>query len=125
MTDAPPRKLSTDRSSIHYDICYLRVGVKFNGEERKGDVHAYDVDAGWIEVRAKNAMGKFRIDGHGNFVITRLLGTVEPFWKEQRTSFSAPVRAQHDDAAQLSAAESKRQRKAAQRAAIAQRNGSS
>lgn len=43
-----------------------RIGIRFNGEERPGDVHAYDVAQGWIRLA----------DG------SKLFGTVEPYWRE-------------------------------------------
>ncbi len=43
-----------------------RIGIRFNGEVRPLDVHAYDVAGGWIRLS----------DG------STLHGTVEPFWRD-------------------------------------------
>ncbi|TPI86395.1 hypothetical protein [Mesorhizobium sp. B2-8-9] len=106
--DAPPRRLRLSDSTR--DIC-KRVGVRFNGIGMPGNVYAYDVDEDWIELK----------DGR------RLRGLVEPYWKQStrvdpapsiidpHPSFVDPPVAANVD--RLSAAEEKRARKAAKRAA--------
>lgn len=60
----PPRCLSLRMGHFNYRPDYARVGVRFNGEERK-DVEFYDADAGRIKTI------------HGQL----LEGLVEPFWR--------------------------------------------
>lgn len=119
-----PNRLSTDKRSVFYDPCYVRVGVRFNGEERD-DVHEYNVTAGWITVRERNEAGKYRITQSGSYALTVLHGTVEPYWK--RPPVEEPIRhvIEHNDDAHINAAEAKRARRAAKRAALAERNRSS
>jgi hypothetical protein len=111
----PPRRLSTDKSSPHYDDCYVNVRVWLDGKERPNDVHEYDVDEGWIVIRERNGFRKFKIDGRGDFILKKLEGHVEAFFKD---STPAPVASpastvQHDDAAAQARAEEKRAMRAA------------
>jgi hypothetical protein len=121
MSDNVPRKLSTDRGSIHYDVIYKKIGVRFNGEERRNDVHAYDIDEGWIDVRAKNSMGQFKLNDDGSYVISRLVGTVEPFWKSNKPVQALPSGITRNDALHMDAAAAKRARKAERLRALAER----
>lgn len=122
----PPRQLSTDRKSLHYDPCYTRVEVEFDGEMRKNDVHAYDVDEGWIDVRVRRADGRYRLDASGKFVLQRLHGVVVPSFK--RVIAQPPIKqvtvatAPHDDVAAQKRAAEKQARKQALRIALAERN---
>lgn len=60
----PPRRLSNRTNAPDYHPSYLRVGVLFDGQERR-DVARYDADAGMI----------WTIGGMA------LSGKVEPFWR--------------------------------------------
>ncbi|RWE37451.1 hypothetical protein [Mesorhizobium sp.] len=104
--NAPPRRLRLSDSTRH--IC-VRVGVLFNSISMPRNVYAYDVDEGWIELK----------DGK------RLYGSVEPYWRQPESpplSHVEPLVSIIDPPAptnvdRLSAAEEKRARKAAKRAA--------
>lgn len=119
----PPHTLSCDRASPHYDACYKAVGVKFNGVERKGDVQAYDATEGWIDIRLRDDANQFRIGEGGAYVLERLRGKVEPYWRNARPKSRfdySPRRDPRVEADVLRAADEKRKRKAAKRAAAAQ-----
>lgn len=126
MFAVPPRRLSTDRSSLFYDICYKRVGVRFNGKEMPNNVHEYNVDEGWVDVRVRRADGRYKLDEFGKYVVERWTnGTVEPYFKEKSTADIhriSPVSVPHDDEAAKHRAVDKQARKAAKRAAVAERN---
>lgn len=105
-----PNRLSVDRSSPYFDPIYKMMGVRFNGVERRGDVQEYNVKEGWIIVREKNAQGCFVRDAAGQFITEKLEGRVEPYFKmQERYRGQSPIGA----ATAISAAEAKRQRKAA------------
>ena len=111
----PPDRLSVDVASPHFDDCYKRVGVRIDGEERRGDVQEYCVSEGWIMTRERNAIGKFKINREGEYVLKKIFGTVVAYFKDRRpTRTAAPVFRQtvEQATAALSAAEAKRQRKA-------------
>lgn len=113
---SPPDHLSVDRDSPYYDECYKRIGVRLDGIERRGDVQEYCMSEGWILVRDRNAIGKFKIDNQGRYMFTKLFGAVVAYWKDNRpTRRFVPNYTQPPEAAKaaLSAAEAKRQRKAA------------
>lgn len=113
---APPDRLSVDIASPYFDDCYKRVGVRVDGVERRGDVQEYCMSEGWVMIRERNAHGKFRLDKDGGYVLTRLFGAVVAYFKDGRpTRKSAPAFRQTAEqaSAHLSAAEAKRQRKAA------------
>ena len=77
MSDILPDRLSTNPKSPHYDEEVLKrdVGIRFNGAE-KTNVEEYCVSEGWIRV----AVSKGR-DRHGNPLVMKLKGTVEPYFK--------------------------------------------
>ena len=77
MSDVLPDRLSTNPKSPHYDEELLKrdVGIRFNGAE-KTNVEEYCVSEGWIRV----AVAKAR-DRHGNPLVMKLKGTVEPYFK--------------------------------------------
>jgi hypothetical protein len=77
MSDALPDRLSTNPKSPHYDEDVLKrdVGIRFNGAD-KTNVEEYCVSEGWIRV----AVAKGR-DRHGNPLMMKLKGTVEPYFK--------------------------------------------
>jgi hypothetical protein len=78
MSDTPPDRLSVDPSSPFHDAAALErgVGIRFNGEE-KTNVDEYCVSEGWIKFSA----GKSR-DRHGNPMLIKLKGVVEPYFRE-------------------------------------------
>ena len=79
MTDALPDRLSTDPRSPYYDEKLLErdIGVRFKGVE-KPNVAEYCVSEGWIRVEA----GKGK-DRHGNPLTIKLVGQVEPYFRDE------------------------------------------
>ena len=77
MSETPPDRLSIDPSSPFHDAAALErgIGIRFNGVE-KTTVDEYCVSEGWIKMTA----GKSR-DRHGNPIMIKLKGTVEPYFK--------------------------------------------
>lgn len=108
----PPDRLSVDKASPHYDECYRRMGVRFDGAERSGDVQEYCVSEGWILVRARDGKGRFKKDGD-SYVFETLHGEVEPYFRHGIAP-AAPDRRQTPEQAaeRIAAAEAKRARKA-------------
>lgn len=80
MADMPPDHLSTDPHSPYFDAEVLKrdIGVRFKGIE-KTNVEEYCVSEGWIRVAA----GKGK-DRHGNPLLLKLSGTVEPYFKDKK-----------------------------------------
>ena len=78
MPDELPDRLSINPRSPYYneEILKRSVGIRFNGVERT-NVEEYCVSEGWIRVSAGRA-----VDRHGNPLLMKLKGTVEPFFKE-------------------------------------------
>ncbi len=113
---SPPDRLSVDRDSPFFDECYKRVGVRLNGIERLGDVQEYCVSEGWIDVRRWNGK-RFMTGPGGEYLLTRLHGTVLAYFKDGRPTRSAPsaYQKQSPEAAQarIDAAAAKRARRAA------------
>lgn len=80
---APPRRLSSVAGHPWYDekiIKANKVGVRFNGTDRKGDVMEYDADAGFIRVHIRDNKGNWK-KSRGRFITIKLNGEVVPFWK--------------------------------------------
>jgi len=79
MSDQLPDRLSINPKSPHYNEELLKhdVGIRFNGVERT-NVEEYCVSEGWIRVAM---LGKQR-DRHGNPLVMKLHGVVEPFLKD-------------------------------------------
>ena len=77
-TNNLPDRLSLDPRSPHFDSDVLQKGVRinFNGVE-KTNVEEYCVSEGWIKVAA----GRSR-DRHGNPMMLKLKGKVEPYLTE-------------------------------------------
>ena len=77
-TNNLPDRLSLDPRSPHFDSDVLQQGVRinFNGVE-KTNVEEYCVSEGWIKVAA----GRSR-DRHGNPMMLKLKGKVEPYLTE-------------------------------------------
>ena len=78
MSDKPPNRLSNNPQSPFYDTDVLArdVGIRFNGVE-KNNVDEYCISEGWIRVAAGKG-----VDRHGNPLLIKFHGTVEPFFKE-------------------------------------------
>jgi len=79
--DQLPDRLSVDPRSPYYnaEILARDVGIRFKGVE-KTNVEEYCVSEGWVRVEA----GKSK-DRHGNPLTIKLTGTVEPYFKDQKT----------------------------------------
>lgn len=76
-----PTRLSSDNDHPWYDADVIkRVGVKFNGIERKNDVAMYDVNDGFIRVHIRDNKGNWK-RSRGRFITVKLNGKVEPFWR--------------------------------------------
>lgn len=75
-----PARLCVEKGHPDFDECYTRIGVKFNGIERKGDVYAYDVAGGFIRVHIRDNKGRWK-QSRGRFVTVKLNGVVEPYWR--------------------------------------------
>ena len=78
MSDGLPDRLSVNPKSPYYNEEILKrdVGIRFNGSERT-NVEEYCVSEGWIRVSAGRG-----VDRHGNPLMMKLNGTVEPYFKE-------------------------------------------
>jgi hypothetical protein len=81
MPDTPPDRLSNDPRSPHFDADVLKrdIGVRFKGVE-KNNVEEYCVSEGWIRVAAGKAK-----DRYGDPLTIKLTGTVEPYFREQKS----------------------------------------
>jgi len=87
MADTPPTtpagtlpdRLSTDPNSPYYNEALLErdIGVRFKGVE-KTNVEEYCVSEGWVRVAA----GKGK-DRHGNPLTIKLVGKVEPYFRDE------------------------------------------
>jgi hypothetical protein len=75
--DAPPNHLSIDPRSPFYseEVLHRGVGIRFNGAE-KTNVHEYNVAEGWVRVEVPTAK-----DRHGNPMVVKVNGTVEPYFR--------------------------------------------
>jgi len=78
MPETLPDRLSVNPNSPHYneEVLKQNVGIRFNGTE-KTNVEEYCVSEGWIRVAAAKGF-----DRHGNRLLIKLNGVVEPFIKE-------------------------------------------
>ncbi len=78
MADELPDRLNVNPKSPHYneEILKRNIGIRFNGAE-KHNVEEYCVSEGWIRVAAGKA-----VDRHGNPLLIKLRGTVEPYFKD-------------------------------------------
>lgn len=81
MPDTPPDRLSNDPRSPHFDAEVLKrdIGVRFKGVE-KNNVEEYCVSEGWIRIAAGKAK-----DRYGNPLTIKLTGTVEPYFRDQKS----------------------------------------
>ena len=73
-----PDRLSVNPKSPHYNEEILKrdVGVRFNGTD-KTNVEEYCISEGWIRVTAGRG-----VDRHGNPLVMKLKGVVEPYFRE-------------------------------------------
>ncbi|SFB09540.1 Protein of unknown function [Collimonas sp. OK607] len=72
-----PDRLSVDPRSPYYNAAIFEhdVGIKLNNKEHF-DVEEYCISEGWIKVPAGKAL-----DRKGNPLMTKVKGTVEPFYR--------------------------------------------
>lgn len=104
----PDRVCVSTSSRWHWPL-YKKLGVRFNGEERKGDVEEFCVSEGWIRVRVRGDAGKFLIDNTaGTWVTEKIEGVVEPFFKVPPAAVSKIF----SDVSSIARAQEKRERKA-------------
>ncbi len=78
MSDTPPDRLAVDPDSPWHDAALLErgIGVRFKGVE-KTNVEEYCVSEGWVRL----AVGK-AVDRRGKPMTVRLVGEVEPYFRE-------------------------------------------
>lgn len=74
-----PDRLSVNPDSPFYGE-YGKIGVRFAGKDRPGDVEEYCVSEGWIRVRTFMNNGKPKKE-RGKFVCLKKFGKVEPYRK--------------------------------------------
>jgi hypothetical protein len=88
MSDQLPDRLSINPNSPHYneEVLKREVGIRFNGTERT-NVEEYCVSEGWIRVAIAR-----KFDRHGNPLLMKLSGVVEPYFKEERSSETEQAR---------------------------------
>jgi predicted house-cleaning NTP pyrophosphatase (Maf/HAM1 superfamily) len=79
MANELPDRLSINPRSPHYneEILKRNVGIRFNGSERT-NVEEYCVSERWIRVAAGRG-----VDRHGNPLLIKMSGNVEPYFKEE------------------------------------------
>lgn len=65
MIDTPPSKLSIDPNSPHFHPCYVRVGVRVDGEERN-NIEYYDLE-----------QKSYMTTDH----TSHLAESIEPYWR--------------------------------------------
>ncbi|WP_211443993.1 DUF3297 family protein [Collimonas humicola] len=72
-----PDRLSVDPRSPFYNAAIFEhdVGIKLNDKERF-EVEEYCISEGWIKIPAGKAL-----DRKGNPLMTKVKGTVEPFYR--------------------------------------------
>ena len=87
MSDTLPDRLSTNPKSPYFDEELLRrgIGIRFKGVE-KNNVDEYCVSEGWIKVSVANSL-----DRHGNPMLIKLKGLVEPYFREPQPDAEAPT----------------------------------
>lgn len=109
-----PDRLSINPSSPHFWPQYKSLGVRIDGEERKGDVHEFCVSEGWAMVRARNEKGQYRInpDKRSEYLLERINGVIGPYFKRLPGDDKVPTQGDYD---RIKAAEAKRHAKALKR----------
>jgi hypothetical protein len=80
-----PDRLSINPRSPHYneEILKRNIGIRFNGSERT-NVEEYCVSEGWIRVAAGRGVNR-----HGNPLLIKISGIVEPYFKEETPDLQA------------------------------------
>jgi hypothetical protein len=80
-----PDRLSINPRSPHYneEILKRNIGIRFNGSERT-NVEEYCVSEGWIRVAAGRGVNR-----HGNPLLIKMSGIVEPYFKEETPDLQA------------------------------------
>ena len=76
--DTPPRHLSVNPKSPHFDVEVLKrgVGIRFKDRQRT-DIEEYDIDEGWVRVQAGKS-----VDRKGNPLTLKLNGPVEAWYED-------------------------------------------
>lgn len=77
-----PDRFSVNPESPFYDKRWasIRIGVRFDGSDRPGDVEEYCVSEGWIRVQMFMKNGKVKRE-RGKIVCLKRHGKVEPYRK--------------------------------------------
>lgn len=78
-----PDRLSVNPESPFYDkelLATTKLGVRFDGSDRPGDVEEYCISEGWIRVQTYLANGKVRRE-RGKIICLKKWGKVEPYRK--------------------------------------------
>ena len=80
-----PDRLSINPRSPHYneEILKRNIGIRFNGSERT-NVEEYCISEGWIRVAAGRGVNR-----HGNPLLIKMSGIVEPYFKEEAPDHQA------------------------------------
>ena len=100
-----PDRVSIDPKSPHFWPDYRKLGVRVNGEVRRGDVHEFCVSEGWAMVRKRTRWG-YVVKGD-TYELEKIEGRIEPYFVFEHNPVTSADR--------LKAAEEKRARKAAKR----------
>lgn len=79
----PPRKLSIDPNSSDFHSCYVRVGVKIDGVERK-DLQFYDMDQMSYMTTAKTSHLAKSIEPYWRYFPSRQQRRAEERWERKR-----------------------------------------
>ncbi len=76
--DTPPKRLSVNPKSEHFDVKVLQrgVGIRFKGKQRT-DIEEYSISEGWVRVQA----GK-TVDRNGQPLTLKLTGPVEAWYED-------------------------------------------
>ena len=78
----PPDRLCAVPGKQFYNAAAIRgLDVYFNDKKRPGDVHAYCVSDGWVEIRHKNGRQGWVME-RGEYRVTRLKGDVRAVYRE-------------------------------------------
>jgi hypothetical protein len=110
-----PDHVSIEKGNPNFWPGYKKLGVKIDGEIRRGDVVEFCVSEGWAMVQVKDRFGRRSVNPEtGTYFLERVEGLIEPYWITPEQKAAGP-----GDAERLSAAEAKRQRKAERNRSIA------
>lgn len=77
-----PDRFSVNPENPFYDERWaqVRIGVRFDGRDRPGDVEEYCVSGGWIRIQTFLKNGKVRRE-RGKIICIKMHGKVEPYRK--------------------------------------------